>query len=260
MPRWKSRHCTRSIQYSTVTFGPKRSQLKIRTSGSCSLLRAESGLLLSCFDLRRNQTDFIDPRSMRDIDHLGYVGERNLVIAFDKHHPFRPRFEYVGQALSQMIPGLVILVDFELRTLPGRRLDHLDDNRPIIRFLLFLLVLRRLRNQSVEAARGKRSNHHKDDEQHKEHVDEWGDVDICCGTSTVVPDCHCHMKSPRESAARRRILKFIRRPPVRSHRELACAPPEAGAARSKDQAGPRRPIEHCRLQPLRCRTWPAHRL
>src|SRR5690242_10950404 len=123
-----------SIQPSAFNRTRFRTQI---TNSDCRMAecRVLNAALLSCFDLRRNQTDLIDSRSVRNINYLRHIRERNLVIALNEHHTFRSSLKDVGQTLPKMIPSLVILVDFERRTLSRRTLNHLDDNGPIIGLL-----------------------------------------------------------------------------------------------------------------------------
>ena len=97
-----------------------------------------------------------------------------------------------------MVPGLIVLIDLQLRTLSRRGLNYLDHDGPIIGLLLLRLVFRRLWNQGIKTAWGEWRDDHEDDQQHEKHVDQWSYIDICGGTTTVIPNCHCHIKSSKQ--------------------------------------------------------------
>src|SRR6185312_14239185 len=158
--------------------------------------------LLSRFDLGRLQPNLIYTGRVGDIDHLGYIRERHFVVASDEHDAFGAGLEYVSESRLQVVPRDIVLVDLQHRTLPGNTLIHGNNDRTIVRFLLLLLVLRRLRNERVETAGRERRDDHEDDQQHQQNVDQRGYVDACAGAATLAPHCHCHIEILDISATR----------------------------------------------------------
>ena len=150
--------------------------------------------LLPGFDFRGYQAYFVHTRRVRNVDHLGHVSEWDVIVALYKHNALGAGLKDIGQTRLQVIPSFIVLIDFEFWTLARSSLHYLNHDSAIIWFLLFLLIFRRLRNERIQTPRSQRRNHHEDDQQNQQDVDEWRYIDIRAGTSTVVPNCHCHIE------------------------------------------------------------------
>src|SRR5579864_6444404 len=214
----------------------------IRTGGTPVPPREK--FLAAGFDLCGNEADFVHTRRVGNINHVRDVGERNIVIPFYKHDFFRARFENVGQPALQTVPSRVVLVDLEARSLSRALVNDLDNDGAIVALVLRGIRWRRLRHQRVQPFRREWRNDHKNDQQHQQHVDHRGYVDLT-SLAPAGADCHTHKKSPSE--------------PIRFRWRRA---PEADcwSASSDRLTAPDRPPlqhEHCPPRQLRICTSPA---
>src|SRR5258705_4687438 len=128
--------------------------IPVDAGGTDSSVRAGEKLvttlvLLPGFDLRGDQADLINTRSVGDVDHIGYVEEGNIIVTLHEHDLFRACFEDVGQAALQIIPGRIFLIDLHTRGLAGSSVDKLDNNCAVGCVLLLLIRRWWLGNQRV---------------------------------------------------------------------------------------------------------------
>ena len=130
---------------------------------------------------------------MRNVNHIRHIGKRNIVVAFDEHHFLRARLENIGQASLQSVPCCVFVVDLYTRLLAGAAIDQLNHDRSVGRIVLRSIRRRRLGHQRVQSFWSQRRNHHEDNQQNQQNVDERRDVNNCA-LSPARSSCHSHSK------------------------------------------------------------------
>src|SRR5271168_417789 len=146
--------------------------------------------LLTGFELRRDQPNFVDARAAHDVNGARDFHEQHIVIAFDKSDFLGAFFENLFHARSEAIPGDIFIVDFHLAV--GQHLHH---DRLILELLVLLLILVRLRHQRVQAFGRQRRDHHENDDQHEQNINQRHDVwrRERSGTCSYI---HPHCESP----------------------------------------------------------------
>src|SRR5262249_32776601 len=118
-----------------------------------------------------------DLRSAGYVDYLGNILELDVIVTLYEQHAFRAGLEDIGKTVAEIVPAHVVLIDLQFRFSAARGFQHLD-HHGTVRFVRLRVWWRRLRNQSLEPVRRQRCDHHEDDEQHQQYVDQGGDVDI----------------------------------------------------------------------------------
>src|SRR5215831_15096956 len=126
-------------------------------------------------------------------DHVRVLHVRR---ALHEDHLLGTRLEDVLQATAKRRCRLLLAVDRELST--RQYLEH-----DLIRVRVIRLDLRvRIGELNVDRLPHIRKRGHEDDEQHEEHVDHWGDVDLVAQAARTATG-HGHITSLLPPAARR---------------------------------------------------------
>ena len=95
-----------------------------------------------------------------------------IVIAFDEGNFFGSQLEDIVQAGAQRVPVSIVFIDFQHIVV-----QDLDDDRLRLDILLILRIRRRrLRHQRIQPLRRQRCDHHENDEQHQENIDQRNNV------------------------------------------------------------------------------------
>src|ERR1700728_3793254 len=140
-----------------------------------------------------DQADFVYARGMRYVDDVGHVGKWDVVIALHEHDLLGTRFENIFEAALQSLPCRFVGIDLESGRIAGAMIDQLHDDGAVgSRRRLFLILRRRLGHQRIQALRRQGRDHHENDQQHQQHVDQRRDVHI----RVLAPfgaDCHSHI-------------------------------------------------------------------
>src|SRR5271157_2504535 len=157
-------------RYTTVPSVQKEEYCPSQVSSSAACLTAS-------LNLGRDQANLIDTGGMRLVDYLGYIVKRNVWISLDEHHFFRASLEDVVQLAFKVIQRDVVLVDLVCRLISTAS-QHLHHDRTVARRRLLRLVFGRLGYQRVQTFRSQRGDHHKNDEQHQQHVNQRRNVNI----------------------------------------------------------------------------------
>src|SRR5207253_5544416 len=97
----------------------------------------------------------------------------------------------------QIVPGRIILIDLHARRLPGAAVDYLDNDGAVGLCIFRLIWWRWLRDERIQALRSQRRDHHEDDQQHQQNVNQGRHVDFATLTA-LTANCHSHKKSPRK--------------------------------------------------------------
>src|SRR5271163_148245 len=133
---------------------------------------------------------------MRDVNHRGHVGKGHVVVALHEHYLLGARFENIFQAALQGFPGGLVLINLESRRIAGAVVNQLHHNGAIRCWRwLFLILRRRLRHQGVQTLGRQRRDHHENDQQHQQNVNQRRDVHV----RVLAPfgaRCHTHNRSP----------------------------------------------------------------
>src|SRR5579864_3327162 len=113
----------------------------------------------------------------RDVDDLGYILELHIVIALYKQNTLGAGLEDIGKTGGKIGQAYVILVNLQLGFSAARSFQNLYDHGAI-GLHRFLVWRRRLGNQSIKPVRREWRDHHEDDEQHQQHVDQGRDINV----------------------------------------------------------------------------------
>src|SRR5271154_167320 len=115
--------------------------------------------------LRRDQPHVIDPHAPHYVNRARHLGERDFLGAFYEDDPIGALLENICQAWAKRVPVALLLVDHELPVL-----HHLHND--CIGIGWFGFRLRRLRNQRGQSSGHLRRDHHENDNQHQQHVNQ----------------------------------------------------------------------------------------
>src|SRR6202034_2978185 len=148
------------------------------------------------FDFRGDQTDLVHAGGVGNINHIGDIGKRDGVITLHEHDLFRALLVDIGETTLQVVPSRVFGIDLDARRLARTPVDQLHDDGTVGVHIFGSVRRRRLRNQRIQSFRSHRRDHHEDDQQHQQYVNERRDVDVCTLASARA-DCHTHDRSPR---------------------------------------------------------------
>src|SRR5579883_338418 len=221
--------------------------------------------LLPGFELCRNQADLVNAGAAHDVDGASHVHEHHVVIALDEGHLFGAIFENLLDARAELIPIGVFVVDLELVVL-----IDLDDNGFVFELLVLFLVLVGLRHERIEPLGNQGSDHHENDDENEQNIDQRHDVrrrERTGVTANIHPHC-CFSYRPRNHqpcrvqaapcgkrrGPREPANEWCERPcvPRLSRRTTWMTPPAPegswafagpGSFRSKDPADPHQPSE-----------------
>src|SRR4029077_11460399 len=118
-------------------------------------------------------------------------GEQYIVIALDESDFLGAILKNLLDARTQGGPTGIFVVDLDLVVL-----QNLHDNGLVLEVLVLLLVRIRLRYQRVHALRSQRGNHHENNQQHQQNVDQRDDVHFRHRAALAIPNAHSHCTSP----------------------------------------------------------------
>src|SRR5260370_28176228 len=125
--------------------------------------------LLSCFNPRRNQADVVHLGLMAEVDDLGDLAEVEVLVALDEHDLLLTGCKDLRQLGLEVCFCERCFVD-QIRRRSCSIRPHLHDDRTRV-LRLFLMLLRRLRNQCLQPSRRHRNDDHEDNQQHQKNVD-----------------------------------------------------------------------------------------
>jgi hypothetical protein len=146
-------------------------ELTLRGVFSHGARKATKDELLASLELGGDEADFIDASFVHDVNGVSHIHEKNVVIALDESDFLGTILENLFHARAELVPVGVLVVDFQFAAL-----GNLDDDRFVLEFHALLLVRRRLRHEGIESLRRKGRDHHKNDDEHKQNVDERNDI------------------------------------------------------------------------------------
>src|SRR5712692_8387454 len=129
--------------------------------------------LLPGFELRGDQADLVNARAAHDVDGPGHIGEQYRPFALYEGNFFRSLFKDTVQPRAQGVPRVLFLVDPQLAAGTDLHHDRLWRG-PLGRHY----VPRGLRDHGVEAPLRQRRNHHEDDDQHQQDINQRHDVHV----------------------------------------------------------------------------------
>src|SRR5580704_14209328 len=133
---------------------------------------ATAGKLLPRFEIGSDQSNLVDAGTPHDVDRSRNIAKPHRVISFDEGDLLGALLEDIGEARPERVPSGVLIVDLQF---PG--IENLHDDRLLKSLRLLLLVWRRgLWHQRVQTFRRQRRDHHEDDNQNQENIDQGYDV------------------------------------------------------------------------------------
>jgi len=190
---------------------------------------------------------------MRDINDVGDVGEGHIVIALHEHDLLSAGLENIFQAALQSVPSGVVLIDLDARIVARTVVNQLHHDGAIYVGLYLLILRRGLGHQRFQTLGRQRRDHHENDQQDQQHVNQRRDVHV----RVLAPfgaDCHTHID----------LLYLLLHATVRPPAPMEWRPTAGQGFRtsfdpSKGRLDPRRQREHCRRRRPPSRTSPAGR-
>src|SRR5712692_1253150 len=174
----------------------------------CSVPGAGEGLLLAGFDLGRNQPNLIYIGGVHDVNGACHLLERHFLVALDKRYALGAGLEDLGEPRFKCIPGGGLLIDLQ-RTVLGHLHHH--QLAADVRGWLFL-VRRWLGHERVQSLGRQGRNHHEDDQQDEQDVNQRHNIHFRYG-ALAGANLHSHDFVPfrRLSAGMALAKAFIRR-------------------------------------------------
>src|SRR5262249_54288652 len=124
-------------------------------------------LLLPRFELGGDQANLVDACAAHDVDSASNVHEERFVVALDESDLLGALFKDLLDARTKLIPTGIFLVNFHLAVLA-----YLHDDGFVFKLDVLLLIGIRLRHKRIEALRNQRRNHHENDDQHEQNIDQ----------------------------------------------------------------------------------------
>ena len=77
------------------------------------------GNLLAGFELRGDQSDFVDPSAAHDVNRPGDLFKQDFVVALHESHFLRALLENLLHARAEAIPSGIFVIDFDFAILLG---------------------------------------------------------------------------------------------------------------------------------------------
>src|ERR1051326_2783882 len=94
-----------------------------------------AGNLLSRFEFRGNQADFVDSRAAHNVDGSGDIFKEHFVVTLYESDLFRALLENFLHARPETVPAGIFVVNFDFSVF-----GYLDDDCLILKILILLLV------------------------------------------------------------------------------------------------------------------------
>src|SRR5262249_11985723 len=144
----------------------------------------------SSLNLLSDQADLVYSRSPRNVNNVDHVVETQLCITLDEHRSFIPGLKDFRELIPQVLFGHCFLID---RDSPVPIDGDYDSAIQGIRVWRRGTGWGRLRDLRIQPFRDQGCDHHEDDDQNQENIDQRGDVDVRFGAATHAY-CYCHSK------------------------------------------------------------------
>src|ERR1700730_2195560 len=151
---------------------------------------ATASKLLPRFEIGGDQSNLVDSGSPHDVDRSRDIAKPHRVVALDESDFLGALLEDVGEARTKRVPGGILIVDLQFVIF-----ENLNDDRLLKSLRLLLLVWRRgLWHQRVQSFRRQRRDHHENDDQYQENIDQGHDVHRRHRTALFSSNVHSHCR------------------------------------------------------------------